>query len=416
MRNAGSFTHPVARASRFHPKAYPLGHFADSSRFTPGPGRRDAPAATSSRHVFPVPHSDFSPGPDVTLRDLAARLGVSHSTVSRALRGNPAISAATRGRVQALARELGYRPNFMAAGLGGRRHGGHAPGTLGVLAWINAWPEPGRLRSFREFDAYWRGAEAAAARLGYRLEEFRVPGGSRPMGRLHGILAARGIVGVLIPPQRGELPAGWPEFPWARFCVVRFGYSVPVPPANVVADNHLTSGMRAYEALRRLGYRRIGFVSGVEATTRFRAGFLLKQTDDEDAVERLPILRLPVPGGVACRRSEVLGRWMEQWTPDVILSDIPEMRALLERRGLRVPRDIGLAGFSVLDGKVDSGIDQNSEEIGRVAIEALTALLNRNQLGIPSITREILVESTWRKGGSVGRCRDSAEDDSVPAP
>jgi DNA-binding LacI/PurR family transcriptional regulator len=203
-------------------------------------------------------------------------------------------------------------------------------------------------------------------------------------------------VGILIPPQRGELPADWPDFPWARFCVVRFGYSVPVPPANVVADNHLTSGMRAYEALRRLGYRRIGFVSGVEVTTRFRAGFLLKQTDDEDVVERLPL-----PGGLACRRAEVLDGWMEQWRPDVILSDIPEMRVLLERRGLRVPRDIGLAGFSVLDGKVDSGIDQNSEEIGRVAIEALTALLNRNQLGIPPITREILVESTWRKGSSV---------------
>jgi DNA-binding LacI/PurR family transcriptional regulator len=196
---------------------------------------------------------------------------------------------------------------------------------------------------------------------------------------------------------------------------VRFGYSVPVPPANVVADNHLTSGMRAYEALRRLGYRRIGFVSGVEVTTRFRAGFLLKQTDDEDAVARLPILRLPLPGGLACRRSEVLGGWMGQWRPDVILSDIPEMRALLERQGLHVPRDVGLAGLSVLDGKVDSGIDQNSEEIGRVAIEALTALLNRNQLGIPPITREILVESTWRNGSSVSPRRDQAEGDSSPA-
>ena len=360
-----------------------------------------------------MPLPETSPGSDVTLRDLAARLGVSHSTVSRALHGNPAISAATRGRVQALARELGYRPNFMAAGLGERRHGCHAPGTLGVLAWINAWPEPGRLRSLREFDAYWRGAEGAAARLGYRLEEFRVSGGSRPMARLHGILAARGIVGALIPPQRGELPADWPEFPWLRYCVVRFGYSVPVPPANVVADNHLTSGMRAYEALRRLGYRRIGFVSDVEVTTRFRAGFLLKQTDDDDAVARLPILRLPLPGGLGCRRGEVLGRWMEQWRPDVILSDIPEMRALLEGRGLLVPRDVGLAGFSVLDGKVDSGIDQNSEEIGRVAIETLAALLNRNQLGIPPITREILVESTWRNGSSVGPRRDAAGNRSL---
>ncbi|XUW93202.1 LacI family transcriptional regulator (plasmid) [Burkholderia sp. M6-3] len=45
----------------------------------------------------------------VRLADVAARLGISVSTVSRALAGHPAISSRTRGNVQAVAAEMGYR-------------------------------------------------------------------------------------------------------------------------------------------------------------------------------------------------------------------------------------------------------------------------------------------------------------------
>jgi len=37
------------------------------------------------------------------------------------------------------------------------------------LAWINCWPDPKKLRSFKEFDLYWKGAFAEAERSGYRL-------------------------------------------------------------------------------------------------------------------------------------------------------------------------------------------------------------------------------------------------------
>jgi LacI family transcriptional regulator len=52
-----------------------------------------------------------------TLRDLAGRLDVSVATVSRALAGHAQISAATRDRVAAMARELGYVPNRAARAL-----------------------------------------------------------------------------------------------------------------------------------------------------------------------------------------------------------------------------------------------------------------------------------------------------------
>lgn len=49
-----------------------------------------------------------------TLRDIATALGLSHSTVSRALSDHPSVKPATRLKVQAQARELGYVPNGFA--------------------------------------------------------------------------------------------------------------------------------------------------------------------------------------------------------------------------------------------------------------------------------------------------------------
>jgi LacI family transcriptional regulator len=53
----------------------------------------------------------------ITLRDIAKRAKVSKVTVSKALRGHPDISYQTAKKIQALASELGYYPNFMARNL-----------------------------------------------------------------------------------------------------------------------------------------------------------------------------------------------------------------------------------------------------------------------------------------------------------
>jgi len=55
----------------------------------------------------------------VTMRDIAEAAGVSISTISLVLNDRPGarISSSTRSRVQAVAQELGYRPNRLARGL-----------------------------------------------------------------------------------------------------------------------------------------------------------------------------------------------------------------------------------------------------------------------------------------------------------
>ena len=58
---------------------------------------------------------------EISIADIARVAGVSHTTVSRALRGNPLISINTRERIQRLAQEMGYTPNAIAQSLQTRR-------------------------------------------------------------------------------------------------------------------------------------------------------------------------------------------------------------------------------------------------------------------------------------------------------
>ena len=53
----------------------------------------------------------------VSIKDIARAAGVSHPTVSRALRGQGRMSDVTRERIITIAREMGYTPSLMARGL-----------------------------------------------------------------------------------------------------------------------------------------------------------------------------------------------------------------------------------------------------------------------------------------------------------
>ncbi|MGW5660094.1 LacI family DNA-binding transcriptional regulator, partial [Streptomyces sp. NPDC003758] len=59
----------------------------------------------------------------MTLRDVAARAGVSSRTVSNVVNGYAPVSEATRARVQQAVDELGYRPNVLARNLAAGRSG-----------------------------------------------------------------------------------------------------------------------------------------------------------------------------------------------------------------------------------------------------------------------------------------------------
>ena len=52
---------------------------------------------------------------ETTIHDIAKKLNIAASTVSRALNNNPVISEPTRKLIEKTAREMGYRPNSLAA-------------------------------------------------------------------------------------------------------------------------------------------------------------------------------------------------------------------------------------------------------------------------------------------------------------
>jgi len=76
----------------------------------------------------------------VSIQDIAQAAGVSHTTVSRALRDNPLIRIEVREQIQQLAREMGYIPNAVAQTLRGQR-----TGTIGVVVTTIGDPFFGRV-------------------------------------------------------------------------------------------------------------------------------------------------------------------------------------------------------------------------------------------------------------------------------
>ena len=64
----------------------------------------------------------------VTIKDIAEKLGISPSTVSRSLKDHPDISIKTRNAVKELAKLLGYKPNLIALNLKNSR-----TNTIGLI-------------------------------------------------------------------------------------------------------------------------------------------------------------------------------------------------------------------------------------------------------------------------------------------
>ena len=333
----------------------------------------------------------------VTTLDIAHVLGIGQSTVSMALRDHPRISKALRLKVRETADKLGYRPDPMLSALAQYRCSKHGKPITAELAWINRWPDPARLRSLAEFDAYWRGAREVAESNGYRLEEFYV-NPDESLTQLDRILRARNILGILIPPHPAILP--WDGLDWSRYVVVRFGYSVANLPVHSIVPDQLGAGMLGFRKPFEKGYRRIGFVigSGQVLGSRFAAGFLFAQSEVEGSV-RVPILHLDEKDPAHDRK--LLKDWLKKNKVDGIFTTTRRSCEMLKALGYRVPDDIGVAVSSILDADADAGIDQNSIQIGRLSVETLISLISHNHRGIPETWNMHSTQVKWVDGKSL---------------
>ena len=343
----------------------------------------------------------FTPafGDSVTQRDIARAMGVSNATVSLALRGSEEITSKRREEIQAVAKKMGYRLNLAAAELSRHKHKPVRP-NHSVLAWIHAWRPAKKLRSSKQFDLYWTGADEAARRLGYELEEFRIEGSVNPE-RLHQILETKGIRGIFLPRQ--DTHPDWEGFPWENYSIVRFGRSLRNPLCHAVSSDHVANGMLAFAKMRELGYKRIGLISNGDGVVResghlIEAGFLLAQRLVAPA-DRVPICVVSdLPGR---GRAKSVAKWVRENRIDGILTDVADCPEILAKGGLRVPDDVGLACTNVTEISVSAGIHQNPVEIGRVGLLMLHSLISENARGIPGISRQSVVEGVWVNGDSL---------------
>jgi len=334
----------------------------------------------------------------VTQRDVAKALGISHSSVSLALRNSPKITLARREAIRKKAEEMGYQPNSAATALAHYKQFSAVPPVRAALAWMNLWSPPEKLWSFSEFAHYWKGASAAAEKLGYHLEEFI--GDSRiSLPRLEKIFLARGIKGILLPPH--QTTPDWGSFAWKHFSIVRYGRSLQAPRVHRVAADQVANTILAFNEIQARGYQRIGFLTGTAGQRGhlFEAGFLMAQRFANESL-RIPIFNV---GDPSSRCVPELRRWIKREKPEAILTDLVEALDLLKEAGYRVPEDIALAATSVLDGTVDSGIYQNPEEIGRIGVLLAASLITDNDGGIPKFPRQTLVEGDWVDGSSLPR-------------
>ena len=106
-----------------------------------------------------------------SIREIARSLGLSHTTVSEALRDSPRVNPATRKRVQKAAKSVGYRPNPLAGALMSEMRRARSGTFRGVLAILDLdGPENRPASSNRYHRELARGAAARAAELGFKAE------------------------------------------------------------------------------------------------------------------------------------------------------------------------------------------------------------------------------------------------------
>ncbi|MGW5349766.1 LacI family DNA-binding transcriptional regulator [Streptomyces sp. NPDC004031] len=192
-------------------------------------------------------------GAPATLHEVGLRAGVSAMTVSRALRGDPRVSARTTERVRAAAAELGYRRNELARGL----RLGRSAGMIGLVVTNLANPFYSRLAL---------GVEAVAAEHGMKLVVSNTADRIDREREIVDDLAARRVDGIVV------VPAGTEQ---GHLAPARLGGTPVVlaarPPAGIAVDCALLDDFGgAREATSLLvadGHRRIGFLGPPAAWT-----------------------------------------------------------------------------------------------------------------------------------------------------
>lgn len=266
-----------------------------------------------------------------TIREVAARAGVSAATVSRVVNGVPGFSEGTRERVKAAIDELGYEPDSLARGLKTSQSA-----LLGVLAPAVSDALASQILS---------GVESAARESGHAVMLGRTGAGAELATDYLRTLRAYRPAGVVL--ISSAITPDMRRAAGSRIPLI----SVAIRKGSEFASIAIDDELAAYEGTKALldaGHRRIGLLAGDESSVLVnkprergyrRAMAEAGATPLEERGNSLYESALPA--------LERLWRRDPGLTAIFALSDEMGAAAVNEaqRRGLRVPDDLSVLGF-----------------------------------------------------------------------
>ncbi|UPL47716.1 LacI family DNA-binding transcriptional regulator [Hymenobacter sublimis] len=334
----------------------------------------------------------------VSMADLARELGVSMTTISRALSDHHSIGPAMKQKVLKLAKKYNYQPNRLASAL--------RKGKSQLLGIVVPYIEG------RFFPSVVHGIETAASRAGYNVIICQSNEDVAQERRNLDILLSAQVAGILVSLSRTTLDFRHFEKVRGRgLPLVFFDRIVEGDNVNAVVLDDQEGGYVSTRHLLNQGCRRIAHLAGPQHLNIYknrRQGYLdaLREAglpedeslilysdmaQDQGAEGMRQLLALPTP-------------------PDGVFAagDYCALGALQEahRQGLRVPEDVAISGFSnetftVITQPPITTIDQRCEEMGQAAVRLLLELIEAD--GRPFTPRQVALRPELLVRGSSDR-------------
>ena len=324
-----------------------------------------------------------------TIKDIARLANVSHTTVSRALNDKSRIRDDTKDRILSIARQLNYRPNFVARSLVMKR-----TKTLGLVITTIANPFYIELA---------QGIEATARALGYTIILCSTHSDLSIEGESIDVLRSKGVDGIIFTSAHmGDdniinlVEEGFPVILVNR----RTYHPVVKEKVDYVGIDNILGGFLGVEHLIRLGHRRIGVIGGSSESSvgfeRLEGG---KSALKTYGLEQRPEYLLE--GDFLMNSGYQGGRRFAHMAepPSAIFAANDYMalgvyQALLEEK-VRVPEDMALVGFNDIEFTAMKGIElttigQKKYEMGAISVKTLVEKIEGGQVK-PS-TKEIILK------------------------
>ena len=330
-----------------------------------------------------------------SISELARDLGIDKSTVSRALRDHPGVSADTRARVKNYAKEVGYQPDPVFSKVAANRFNHTAESLRPAIAWIPLAPTSAEARLCRQ------GADETALRLGYHLTQFDAAAGLDG-DALSDLLLERSVRGVILDTLNLNRPV--PDLRWDQFTAIACGEGFRGPEIHRITPNAMTGIETAWRKAVEAGYRRIGFCADFHtdaiSSDYEQAGMVAyEQIRCEKYLEPLPILNTRAPN--------VFLDWVKRNRPDVLFLARSELLDALIEAGYRVPEDIACILLRHSERHPGaSAVDNRYDLIGKSAVELCDQLMRDFETGIPENRKSIRTETDWRDGGTLPKRGD----------